>query len=92
MSTGTLLVKDSRTNTEYEIPIKRNAVLASDFKKIKGSPVNAERSDQIAGGLRIHDPGLLNTTVVESAISFSYDPFLLSRPASVFNNLLSQRS
>ena len=72
MSSGTLFVKDSRTNVQYEVPIKRNAILATDIKKIKGSPVNSDRADQVAGGLRVHDPGLQNTTVVESAISFSY--------------------
>lgn len=72
MSSGTLSVKDSRTNAQYEIPIRRNAILAADIKKIKGSSVNSDRADQVASGLRVHDPGLQNTTVVESAISFSY--------------------
>ena len=71
MSSGTLLVKDSRTNAQYEIPIKRNAVLARDFKKIKALSDNTDIADQVAGGLRVHDPGLQNTTVLESAISFS---------------------
>lgn len=71
MSSGSLLVKDSRTNAQYEIPIRRNAVLAGDFKKIKGPSVNADKADQVESGLRVHDPGLQNTTVVESAISFS---------------------
>ncbi|RAL04653.1 putative citrate synthase [Aspergillus ibericus CBS 121593] len=71
MSSGTLYVKDSRTNAQYEIPIRRNAVSALDFKKIKASGVGTDRADQVAGGLRVHDPGLQNTTVVETAISFS---------------------
>lgn len=72
MSSGTLLVKDSRTNRQYEIPIHRNAVLATDFKKIKAPAAGTDRTDHVAGGLRVHDPGLLNTTVVETGISFSY--------------------
>lgn len=72
MSSGALFVKDSRTNAQYEIPIRRNAVLARDFKKIKTVSVNTDSADQVAGGLRVHDPGLQNTTVLESAISFSY--------------------
>ncbi|KAL4932892.1 putative citrate synthase [Aspergillus undulatus] len=71
MSSGTLYVRDSRTNSQYEIPIRRNAVSAKDFKKIKALEVGANRADQVSGGLRVHDPGLCNTTVVESAISFS---------------------
>ena len=73
MSSGILYVKDSRTDVQYEIPIRRNAVSAVDFKKIKGPGTGADRADQVAGGLRVHDPGLRNTTVVETAISFSYE-------------------
>ncbi|KAL4938118.1 citrate synthase-like protein [Aspergillus oleicola] len=71
MSSGTLYVKDSRTGLQYEIPIRKNAVSAKDFKKIKALGSGANRADQPSGGLRVHDPGLCNTTVVESAISFS---------------------
>lgn len=72
MSSGTLYIKDSRTNAEYEIPVRRNAVSAMDFKKIRAPAAGADRADQVAGGLRVHDPGLQNTTVVETGISFSY--------------------
>jgi citrate synthase len=72
MSSGTLYIKDSRTNAEYEIPVRRNAVSAMDFKKIKAPAAGADRVDQVSGGLRVHDPGLQNTTVVETGISFSY--------------------
>ncbi|RHZ63777.1 uncharacterized protein CDV56_107771 [Aspergillus thermomutatus] len=71
MSSGTLYIRDSRTNAEYEIPVRRNAVSAMDFKKIKAPAAGADRADQVAGGLRVHDPGLQNTAVVETGISFS---------------------
>ncbi|KAL4771551.1 citrate synthase [Aspergillus nidulans var. acristatus] len=71
MSSGTLYIRDSRTDALYEIPIRRNSVSAVDFKRIKGPVIGANRADQVSGGLRVHDPGLLNTTVIESAISFS---------------------
>ncbi|KAL4980981.1 citrate synthase-like protein [Aspergillus desertorum] len=71
MSSGTLYIRDSRTDAEYEIPIRRNAISAVDFKRIKAPEIGVNRADQIPGGLRVHDPGLVNTTVVESAISFS---------------------
>ncbi|KAL2868055.1 putative citrate synthase [Aspergillus lucknowensis] len=71
MSSGTLFVRDSRTNKQYEIPIKRNAVSARYFKQIKAPGRGTNRADQVQTGLRVHDPGLINTTVVETAISFS---------------------
>ncbi|KAL4958349.1 citrate synthase-like protein [Aspergillus filifer] len=71
MSSGTLYVKDSRTDLQYEIPIRKNAVSARDFKRIKAVGKGVNRADQASGGLRVHDPGLCNTTVVESGISFS---------------------
>lgn len=73
MSSGTLYVRDSRTDIKYEIPIRRNAVAAIELKKIKALAVGTNRADQVSSGLRVHDPGLLNTTVIESAISFSYE-------------------
>ncbi|KKK16626.1 citrate synthase [Aspergillus rambellii] len=71
MSSGTLHIKDSRTNLQYEIPIWKNAVSALDFKRIKAPGTGTNRADQVAAGLRVHDPGLQNTTVVKTAISFS---------------------
>lgn len=69
---SSLLCKDSRTGLEYRIPIHRNAIRASDFKGIYIPPVLADRTDHVSEGLRVHDPGLQNTTVVETGISFSY--------------------
>ncbi|KAM0096797.1 hypothetical protein ACP6JE_008701 [Aspergillus fumigatus] len=57
MSFGTLHIRDSRTNAEYEIPIRRNAVVAMDFKRIKAPAAGADRADQVDSGLRVHDPG-----------------------------------
>jgi hypothetical protein len=77
MSSGTLFVKDSRTSLNYEIPIHRNAISATAFKKIKAPVSGSDPADKVDGGLRVHDPGLQNTTVVETDISFSYVVFLL---------------
>nr|ANF07286.1 citrate synthase-like protein [Paecilomyces fulvus] len=71
MSSGTLFVKDSRTSLNYEIPIHRNAIAATAFKKIKAPVSGSDPADKVDGGLRVHDPGLQNTTVVETDISFS---------------------
>lgn len=71
MSIGTLFVQDSRTGVKYEIPIRRNAIQAIDLRHIRAPATEADRADQVSRGLRIYDPGLQNTAVVESAISFS---------------------
>ncbi|KAJ5521091.1 hypothetical protein N7463_001544 [Penicillium fimorum] len=71
MSTGTLFIRDSRTNVNYEIPITRNAVRATDLQRIQAPSLNRNRADQAAQGLRVYDPGLQNTVVTQSAISFS---------------------
>lgn len=71
MSTGTLFVHDSRTDAKYEIPIRRNAVRALDLARIRAPSAGTDRADQVDRGLRVYDPGLQNTAVVESAISFS---------------------
>ncbi|KAE8399567.1 citrate synthase-like protein [Aspergillus pseudonomiae] len=71
MSSGTLHIIDSRTKQKYEIPIRRNVVFATDLKSIKAPGAGTDRADHVASGLRVHDPGLQNTTVIESAISYS---------------------
>lgn len=71
MSSGILLVQDSRTSVKYDIPIRRNAVRALDLQRIRAPACGSDRADQISLGLRVHDPGLQNTAVVETAISFS---------------------
>ncbi len=71
MSEGTLFIKDSRSGNEYEVAIRHNAVLATDLKKIKASNVGTNRADKVADGLRLYDPGLQNTTVVETSMSFA---------------------
>ncbi|EUC40740.1 hypothetical protein COCMIDRAFT_107988 [Bipolaris oryzae ATCC 44560] len=71
MSNGFLLVRDSRTTLEYRVPIQRNSILATAFKDIKAPSSSASRADKVGSGLRVHDPGLLNTTVVETGVSFA---------------------
>ena len=68
MSEGRLFVKDSRTSREYEIPIHRNSVYANAFKRIKAPGAG---SDDNADGLRVFDPGLQNTAVVETWTTFA---------------------
>jgi citrate synthase len=66
-----LTVVDNRTNKVYEIPIKLNSVLASEFKKIKAQPQAGDREeDEVPQGLRLFDPAYMNTAVIESRISY----------------------
>uniref|UniRef100_A0A7S1SRM1 Citrate synthase n=1 Tax=Tetraselmis chuii TaxID=63592 RepID=A0A7S1SRM1_9CHLO len=60
---GVLTVKDSRTGKEYEVEISdQGTIKAADFQKIKaGGDGN---------GLRLFDPGYMNTAPVKSRISF----------------------
>ena len=72
MSDGKLHVIDSRTSLKYEIPIHRNTIKATDFQSIKGHDAGSNSTDQVANGLRLYDPGLKNTAVLESKITFMY--------------------
>ncbi|KAI3336960.1 citrate synthase-like protein [Xylariaceae sp. AK1471] len=65
-----LTVVDNRTNKVYEVPIRNNSVLATDFKKIKAQPGNDRKEDETEQGLRLYDPAYMNTAVVESKITY----------------------
>ncbi|KAF2021111.1 citrate synthase [Aaosphaeria arxii CBS 175.79] len=67
---SSLSVLDNRTGKTYSIPIARNAVRATDFKQIKGDGSRADVVEQMEAGLRILDPGYMNTAVVESSVTF----------------------
>ncbi|MCJ1385545.1 hypothetical protein MMC17_008668 [Xylographa soralifera] len=70
MSEGVLYITDSRTSQRYEIPIHRNTVQASSFQAIKAPEAGTNRADQVANGLRLYDPGLKNTAISESKLTF----------------------
>ncbi|KAL9122902.1 MAG: hypothetical protein Q9187_000553 [Circinaria calcarea] len=70
MSDGVLHVQDSRTAKRYEIPIHHNSIRATSFKDIKAPVLCSHAADKPQGGLRIYDPGLQNTAVVESEITY----------------------
>ncbi|KAI0594822.1 peroxysomal citrate synthase [Biscogniauxia sp. FL1348] len=65
-----LTVVDNRTNKVYEIPIKQNSVLATDFKKIKAQRGDDREEDETEQGLRVYDPAYMNTAVVQSKITY----------------------
>ncbi|KAI1313503.1 citrate synthase-like protein [Xylaria venustula] len=65
-----LTVVDNRNNKVYEIPIKNNSILATDFKKIKDVQGNDREEDETEQGLRVFDPGYINTAVINSKITY----------------------
>ncbi|KAJ3562033.1 hypothetical protein NPX13_g8719 [Xylaria arbuscula] len=65
-----LTVVDNRTNKVYEIPIKNNAIQATDFKKIKDQQGSDRKEDETEQGLRLYDPAYMNTAVVQSKITY----------------------
>jgi citrate synthase len=69
-SNGTLTVTDNRTNRQYTIPIVRNYVKATDFRRITAAGMGADPADQVESGLKVLDRGYLNTACMESAITF----------------------
>ena len=70
MSEGKLLIKDTRTLKEYELPITHDTVPARAFSAIKGPDTDLTGSKKDGRGLRIYDPGLANTAVIESGLVY----------------------
>ncbi|GKT48641.1 citrate synthase [Colletotrichum spaethianum] len=67
---NTLTVLDNRTRRRYKIPIRHNAVNALEFQKITTARFGGESVGDFESGLRVFDPGYLNTACVESSITF----------------------
>jgi citrate synthase len=62
MAQNSLSIKDNRTGKEYEVLLEDNHLRASDLEKIKLSETDE--------GLVAYDPGLTNTAVCKSTITF----------------------
>lgn len=67
---GFLKVTDSRTGSNYDIPIHHNSVEATQFKQIKTRRDSQHVTDKVEGGLRLLDPGYQNTAVTSSEVTF----------------------
>lgn len=67
---GSLTVTDNRTGKQYTIPINRNTVKATDFRRITAAGLGADPAEQLESGLKIFDRGYLNTACMESNITF----------------------
>ncbi|KAI5478794.1 citrate synthase [Pseudohyphozyma bogoriensis] len=64
----TLTVTDNRTGKTYQIPIEHNSIPATAFKKCVAPGGRAE--DDPGAGLRVYDPGFMNTAVIQSTITY----------------------
>jgi citrate synthase len=64
---GILHIRDSRTSSNYEIPIWRNTIDARALRAIKAASLVS--NTKAGGGLQVYDAGLQNTAVKVSAIS-----------------------
>ena len=60
--TDTLTIVDNRTGRKYELPVSNGTVSANDFRKIKTGDSDF--------GLMTYDPGLKNTAICGSSITF----------------------
>jgi len=58
----TLTIIDNRTGRQYELPLRDGAIAARDLRRIKTTPEDL--------GVISYDPGLHNTAVCRSAITF----------------------
>jgi citrate synthase len=63
MSRDTVTLRDNRTGLEYELPINHGSINAGDLRAVKSSENDP--------GLISFDPGLHNTAICESGITFS---------------------
>jgi hypothetical protein len=70
MSEGVLHITDSRTSKSYDIPIHRNSITAASIKAIVGPQAASNPADKVEDGLRLFDPGLNNTAILESKITW----------------------
>ena len=64
MSAGTLYIRDSRTGATHEVPIRHNAIWASDLARIQ------DPSGQTPNGLRVVDETLRYVSPRLSQITF----------------------
>lgn len=62
---------DNRTGKSYNIPIEHNSIPATAFKKMTSKATKDDREeDDLESGLRIYDPGFMNTAVLQSRITY----------------------
>ncbi|GAA5998023.1 uncharacterized protein JCM10292_002269 [Rhodotorula paludigena] len=68
-----LTITDNRTGKTIVVPIERNSIPATALKKLarkQDAQQGDKLEDEVEGGLRVYDPGFMNTAVVQSRITF----------------------
>ncbi|PLW04989.1 hypothetical protein PCANC_07541 [Puccinia coronata f. sp. avenae] len=72
-----LTVIDNRTGKSIQVPIEHNAIPATALKKLAVKGVQAAGSapdnrpeDELEAGIRVYDPGFMNTAVIKSRITY----------------------
>ncbi|KAK4056342.1 hypothetical protein OIO90_002786 [Microbotryomycetes sp. JL221] len=70
-SKNSLTVTDNRTGKTINVPIKNNSIPATAFKKLnKSQEIGESNQDDVETGIRVFDPGFMNTAVIESTITY----------------------
>lgn len=73
---NSLTVLDNRTGQSINVPIIHNSIPATAFKKLaifpqSNSQISHTRpEDEIESGVRVYDPGFMNTAVIQSHITY----------------------
>ncbi|GAA5973320.1 hypothetical protein JCM11641_003071 [Rhodosporidiobolus odoratus] len=68
-----LTLTDNRTGKTITVPIEHNAIPATAFKQLAKDMDQAKgdrEEDEVKGGIRVYDPGFMNTATVQSRITF----------------------
>ncbi|KAI8447640.1 citrate synthase-like protein [Phakopsora pachyrhizi] len=69
-------VTDNRTGKTITVPISNNSIPATAFKQLSVKPdsnlrsKNSRPEDDIETGIRVYDPGFMNTAVIQSKITY----------------------
>ncbi|BGP53486.1 hypothetical protein JCM8202v2_001045 [Rhodotorula sphaerocarpa] len=59
------------TGKEINVKVEHNAIPATAFKKLNKKPSEGDApEDEVEGGIRVYDPGFVNTATVQSRITF----------------------
>ncbi|BGP37428.1 hypothetical protein JCM10449v2_001334 [Rhodotorula kratochvilovae] len=69
---NSLTITDNRTGKTLVVPIDRNSIPATAFKKLNKDKAGAgdRVEDEVEGGIRVYDPGFMNTATIQSTITF----------------------
>ncbi|MBW0465485.1 hypothetical protein O181_005200 [Austropuccinia psidii MF-1] len=76
-SNQSLTVVDNRTGKSIQVPIRHNAISSTAFKQLSidgikatGAHKDNRPEDELESGLRVYDPGFMNTAVIQSQITY----------------------